>query len=864
MYYNDIALGSFDASILFFNVPILSQMEGGVYNDSGICDATPLVPGIPFPKTADVRKFLYSNKREKSKRNDVIWNQKLDRDCLDRIQTNIKYLQKDDVSSKEKKSISKEIYKILEKNNDPFPRVPSGVLYDIVRLLFTRKNKKAESDNLCRGIIACTRNRCNVMSLLEPDSFNMIIGSISDPRKASFKSALEILKPLSIHDSAAQKNFQDEGLISILISHLNSGFKSSTVKTLATILGNLAYGVSGESNREVIRYEKGVNALVKAFAQNKSSSLRNQITLSLNYITFDNDENVRTLINGIIATLNKSKVEDKSLLLNILHTFLEKSKGTGVVQESAKNIINTSGEFLIHSLVSEDHDIVKNILRKQLFPFVKEELLGKLSQEIFNAKEMEQIRIAEFLAELLKETPMGTQYILGNESPFLSKLLKLFSTLSSNDVYDDKLYPILYILENTTMDEKLLAQSQEDITDDIIHSIIGILSTENSKLQNICLNILVNISKVPSTYDILVHSDVFSIIMGILSNTESMSHQKESSLKLVAELLKSSDINMKTNFYEMDGLNIIKELILSQPDIAIQCVYIIDAICFPTTEKTQTIIMQLIEMSIIDSMIAQLKNPNLFERKPHILIGEILTTLNHLSSIEEMKEILLEDDFIDLVCKISSQCNGEEAKNLLSEFGYISRLCSSTIHGHEPVSQLYASCESCGIGGEHGLCRECVETCHFGHQLNITQEYREFACQCGTSQYCVCKECTKSPEPINVCSFSFTNRTPMVQQAFQCKYCHSTPDKYVCHSCVKSCHSEHLPQYVGMIPMVCACGSAQVGCRLGDTNDEAQNNDRSVGVEDECVICMMNPMDCVIVPCGHIGIIWKFILNLTL
>jgi hypothetical protein len=53
---------------------------------------------------------------------------------------------------------------------------------------------------------------------------------------------------------------------------------------------------------------------------------------------------------------------------------------------------------------------------------------------------------------------------------------------------------------------------------------------------------------------------------------------------------------------------------------------------------------------------------------------------------------------------------------------------------HYQVQEVY-SCETCGLSGSKGLCRQCIYTCHFGHNISLVN-VDEFFCDCGHQKGC--------------------------------------------------------------------------------------------------------------------------------
>lgn len=94
-------------------------------------------------------------------------------------------------------------------------------------------------------------------------------------------------------------------------------------------------------------------------------------------------------------------------------------------------------------------------------------------------------------------------------------------------------------------------------------------------------------------------------------------------------------------------------------------------------------------------------------------------------------------------CDCGAECSKQPCKCIPNN-----SCCTLGRIGKNSSTQHVWGCKTCGLSGSQGVCNQCAERCHKGHQLIDQGCWNQFSCSCGTSKVqgpCMCKTGPSSP-----------------------------------------------------------------------------------------------------------------------
>ena len=118
------------------------------------------------------------------------------------------------------------------------------------------------------------------------------------------------------------------------------------------------------------------------------------------------------------------------------------------------------------------------------------------------------------------------------------------------------------------------------------------------------------------------------------------------------------------------------------------------------------------------------------------------------------------------------------------------------------VAQPFYRCLTCFTGANDGICFNCLEKCHQGHDTMYAGSFRAF-CDCGLSNCkSQCKIGTK-------CTYDLYGKVGKQQDWYHCHTCWGEGESQFgcCEVCVDDCHKGHKVKYAKeSSDSVCDCG----------------------------------------------------------
>ena len=100
-------------------------------------------------------------------------------------------------------------------------------------------------------------------------------------------------------------------------------------------------------------------------------------------------------------------------------------------------------------------------------------------------------------------------------------------------------------------------------------------------------------------------------------------------------------------------------------------------------------------------------------------------------------------NFAHFGCDCGAECSKHPCKCIPDN-----SCCTLGRIGRNSSTQHVWGCRTCGLSGSQGVCNQCAERCHAGHQLVDQGCWNQFSCSCGTSKIqgpCLCKTKPSTP-----------------------------------------------------------------------------------------------------------------------